>query len=434
MSILSSAFQNRNFRWIFGGGAVSLFGDQFTRIALPWLALTLNRDPSTLGLVLAAISLPRVLLVLPGGALVDRLSARAVLVYTKLLNGLLLGVLCLLASRDALSVPVVLLLSLFIGVVAAFSAPAASAILPQSLPPELLTKAVRVMVTAREASVLIGSIVAGTLIAVLEQLPGGSRHGLALALGFDAFSFLFSAWTMARVTRVPKPASLPATGLLTEIGAALRQFWADPQLRWICLYSAAVELLLAGPIDVALPVIASEQLPHGAAALGLLIAAQGAGMLVGMAATGLRLSRWALSLGAALLVGDVLIAVLLVPLGYSRATWCAVTLLAAVGVVRGYIQVSVFTWIQGRVAPALLGRTMGLIMFINLALTPIGLVVSGLALRYVSPGALFAASSALVLVTAAAAAAGTPIRRVRAVHGCDRPPRAVAYGTAGQRR
>ncbi|CAM5427384.1 MFS transporter [Rhodanobacter lindaniclasticus] len=73
-----SLFANANFRLLFGGSTISMLGDQFTLVALPWLVLKLTGNPAALGLVLAAMALPRALFMLIGGAVVDRLSPRRV--------------------------------------------------------------------------------------------------------------------------------------------------------------------------------------------------------------------------------------------------------------------------------------------------------------------------------------------------------------------
>ena len=52
-------FGNANFRWLLGGGLLSMLGDQFTLLALPWLVMSLSNDPLVLGTVLALGSLPR---------------------------------------------------------------------------------------------------------------------------------------------------------------------------------------------------------------------------------------------------------------------------------------------------------------------------------------------------------------------------------------
>ena len=54
-----SLFQNRDFRLLWIGEAVSLIGDQFHLIALPWLVLQLTGDAFAMGTVLALQGIPR---------------------------------------------------------------------------------------------------------------------------------------------------------------------------------------------------------------------------------------------------------------------------------------------------------------------------------------------------------------------------------------
>ena len=79
-----------NFRWLLSGGILSMLGDQFTLIALPWLVLKLTGDPLSLGLVLALLGAPRAIFILVGGALVDRYSPKRVLMLSKHASALLL--------------------------------------------------------------------------------------------------------------------------------------------------------------------------------------------------------------------------------------------------------------------------------------------------------------------------------------------------------
>ena len=43
----------RNFRLLWGAGALSAIGDQFDLIAFPWLVLLVTGDPLAVGLVIA---------------------------------------------------------------------------------------------------------------------------------------------------------------------------------------------------------------------------------------------------------------------------------------------------------------------------------------------------------------------------------------------
>ena len=81
-----SPLARRDFRLLLGGSAISALGDQFTLVALPWLVLKLTGNPAALGLVLATAALPRAAFVLIGGAVVDRLSPRRVLLGARTTN------------------------------------------------------------------------------------------------------------------------------------------------------------------------------------------------------------------------------------------------------------------------------------------------------------------------------------------------------------
>ena len=89
----SSPFANRSFRLLFTGSTISAIGDQFTLVALPWLVLQITGDPAQLGLVLAVMALPRAVFMLVGGAMVDRMSARCVLLNARAVNAVLIGLL-----------------------------------------------------------------------------------------------------------------------------------------------------------------------------------------------------------------------------------------------------------------------------------------------------------------------------------------------------
>src|SRR5258708_16160356 len=73
----------RNFRLLWIGEGISLLGDQFYMIALPWLVLQLTGSALALGTVMALAGIPRALFMLVGGAFVDRFPPPSVLIFLK---------------------------------------------------------------------------------------------------------------------------------------------------------------------------------------------------------------------------------------------------------------------------------------------------------------------------------------------------------------
>src|SRR5207302_10170721 len=70
----------RDFRWLFVGHGVSLLGDQFYLIALPWLVLQLTGSGLALGAILLASTTPRMVFLLVGGAASDWLSPHRLMI------------------------------------------------------------------------------------------------------------------------------------------------------------------------------------------------------------------------------------------------------------------------------------------------------------------------------------------------------------------
>src|SRR5580658_8034771 len=74
--------RNPNYRLWLTGGTISLLGDQFYLVALPWLVLQLTGSAVAMGAILMAGAVPRAILMLMGGALSDRVSARKIMMAT----------------------------------------------------------------------------------------------------------------------------------------------------------------------------------------------------------------------------------------------------------------------------------------------------------------------------------------------------------------
>jgi MFS family permease len=398
-----------NFLWMMGGAVISALGDQFTMIALPWLVLVSSGDPLKMGLVIALMSVPRAIFILLGGALVDRYSPKSMLMISKYLNTVLLGLLAAMVFSGHMSLPIISALALAIGFASAFSIPAGTSMLPNVVAPAQLPMANGIMMGIRQLTMLAGPLLAGLLLALYgDGSRGGSATGIGIAFAADGASFLLSAWTLSRVRLLhagPKAAPEP---VLRAVGAGLKMVWNDTALRTCMLYWGLCAFVVGGTMQVALPVLASTAL-HGASALGLIMGVHGAGSLAGMALSGVLGKFRVRNFGTTVLLVDMLVGLLLVPLGLVEATWQAAGLLLVVGVLGGFMQVAVFSWLQRRVPRAMLGRAMSIFMFIFMGVAPLSAALTGWLLQYVSLVQLFGAAGLFLVGTALLAWMLTPM-------------------------
>ncbi len=421
----AALMRDKNFIWLMSGSIISLLGDQFTLVALPWLVLRMTGDTLVLGTVLALMSLPRALFILIGGAVVDRYSPKKVLMITKYINAVLLAVLAGLVLVGGLSLWAVYTLAFAIGLATAFSIPSATSMLPHVMQRSQLPAANSVMMGLRQLSMFLGPLMAGLLIVLFGDGPSGSATtgtvtdatGLGVAFGLDALSFLLSAWTLSQVrlhSQVPISAAAPAPAnpaVFAAVAAGLRHLWNDRDMRLCFIYWGVVAVLITGPVQIAIPVLATT-LNLGAAALGILLGAHGAGTLIGMAMSGAKPGMRLGTLGMTMLVVDMVVGLLFMPMGLISATWQGAALLATIGVLGGFMQVSVFTWLQQRTPPALMGRVMSMFMFIFLGLAPLSGAVTGWMLRSITLTQLFVGSGGLLVCIALLALVASPVRQV----------------------
>jgi hypothetical protein len=298
----------------------------------------------------------------------------------------------------------VYLLALGIGLSTAFSYPAGAAILPQLLEPAQLAKANGTLMGVRQFAMLAGPAIAGFVIALGS---GGSAQNLAdargmgLAFSIDAVSFLFSLASLALV-RVHSDYHPPKIegGVLGDVAKGVRFVWSDLQLRSFILYMGAVSVFVAGPLLVGLPVLANTRMDLGARSLGLLRTANGAGIMTGSLLSGLALRRIGGRVGMAVLCVDMVAGLGIAAMSQVHSILVGSAIMAAVGTLAGMVQIALFSWVQRRVPQAYMGRTMSLLLFTFMGLSPVAASAAGVLLKYVGLGQLFVGAGLTLTVVA----------------------------------
>jgi MFS family permease len=141
MSFVPRVLRLPDFRRLFLGQAASAIGDRVVVVALA-LYLTRRGDPpSTLGIVLAAQSLPLVALLLFGGVWADRLPRHRIMILTDVTRALLHALLAVLILTDAVRVWEIVVIEAAFGAAQAFFQPAYTGLVPQTVPESMIQSA-----------------------------------------------------------------------------------------------------------------------------------------------------------------------------------------------------------------------------------------------------------------------------------------------------
>src|SRR5439155_12318831 len=199
MPSLRAPFRHPMFRRYFAGQAISQVGDFVFFVALPWQVLVLTGSAAELGGVYSTYFAAQLLLLLAGGVLTDRVSRRALVVLSDVLQGILVGVVALLAGTGSLAIGHLYVFGALFGAAQAFAMPALSAFLPETVPKADLQAANSVYQGTRTLALIGGPALGALLIAV---------GGTTTAFAFDAVSFAVSAtllWSARGGVSTPRP-------------------------------------------------------------------------------------------------------------------------------------------------------------------------------------------------------------------------------------
>jgi MFS family permease len=410
---VKSVLRIRDFRLLFTGEGVSLLGDQFYFIALPWLVLELTGSAVVLGLVLALQGIPRAAFMLIGGAVTDRFSPRRVMIASNVARLSLVTLLAALVLGGALQMWMLFVVAAAYGVADGFFYPAQSAIVPQLASLDQLSVANAFVQGLDQVSQFIGPVLAGILIASAVGGHGG-LEGVGIALVVDAATFVVSiillslmrvdadkAARMAVIGAEGNTGAAPA-GIWESIREGLAYMWSDPLLRVLLLLILAVNFLAVGPMLVGVPALAHQRLAGGAQDYGAVMSAFGGGSLAGLAVAGGMRRPPARLMGHLLLTVCAVFGAGLAMLGFAHSLAAALVPAAVMGFAAGYLTVSFFTWVQARTPQRLMGRMMSFIIFASVGLVPVSQALSG-AVASRSLTALFVGAAALLLLVVARA-------------------------------
>src|SRR5215813_843371 len=204
--------RERNFRLLLTGSTISLIGDQFYIVALPWLVLEMTGSAVAMGTMLMAAAIPRAVLMLLGGAVSDRFSPRKILMSTASTRTVLVAAIAVLKWLHVLNIEELYALAFLFGVADAFAFPAMSAFLPSLIKREQLVAGNSALQSAVQLSMIAGPAPAGFLVKVF---------GAAWAFFLDAISFLFIIAALWALPDPPQQQVGPRKALWHSIGEGL---------------------------------------------------------------------------------------------------------------------------------------------------------------------------------------------------------------------
>ncbi len=401
-----SLWRHSDFLKLWAAQTVSVFGSQFTALAIPVVAaLLLGAAPAQMGLLTAISTAPFLLFAL-AGVWVDRWPRRRVLIGADVGRAAVLLAVPALAVADRLAMVHLYAVGFCVSLLTVFFDTADQAYLPTLVSRGRLVEANSRLETTRSLARLVGPGVAGAAVQAL---------GAPLAVLTNVASFLGSAVLLGWIrTREAPPDPTERRPVWADLWEGLRFVLRNPYLQAIARCTGSFNLL-SSAADALLILFATRELGLSPAALGVAFSVANLGGLAGALAA----SRVAgtVGLGRAIVAGSALSGLWLVPLALATPS-AALPAVAIAGVLAGLggavYNINQVSLRQAITPLALQGRVNGTMRFLVWGPMPVGGLLGGLL------GQALGLRSALMVLAVLQApvflwVAASPVRRLRTV-------------------
>lgn len=382
-------FAVTEFRWLWSAQLGSVIGDQLARVALAVLVFDRTGSAGLSALTYALTFLPDI----AGGPLLsglaDRFPRRRVMVLCDLARAVLVA----LMAIPGAPVWVLCVLLVAVQLLAAPFQSARAALLPSILTGDKYVLASSVSNVTAQAAQLAGFVAGGTLVAAF---------GTSQALVVDAATFALSAVLLqfgVRERALPEGTSAGRPGWWASLSAGAQLVWGDRSLRYL-IALACVAGFYVSIEGLAAPYAAT--VGGGPLAVGVLLAANPAGQMVGMLILTRATPARRLNLMGPLAVGSC---APLIGCAFQPGLWVTVALWFISGLCSSY-QLAANAAFVLNVPDAQRGQAFGLARTALIVAQGIGVLVAGAAADRWQPALVVAAAGVLGILVATGAARG----------------------------
>jgi MFS family permease len=352
----------------------SIAGNAFTMLAIPLYVLSTTGSATKTGIVAFVNTAPPIISAILGGAAIDRVGRRRIILASDALSMLTVGAIPLLDSLDQLTFPILLVL---VALGSFLDAPGSTA--RQSMLPMLATKAGYSPERAQSMfsvsfglSQIIGPSLAGICIAAI---------GAAGTIWINCATFAISILLVGLLINDRQAFAIQGTrsNYLDDLKIGWRFVWNDDFMRAIMITGAAFSAIFYPIYTVLYPVYFTE-IVESTRGLGFFVGVESLGALIGAVVYGIvgeRVSRWKamiFCLIAWLPTYWVLV--------FHPPLWALLIAGFAAGLLTGPLQPIFNVAFQIRTPEDLRPRVYGLTMAANLIAVPLGALLIGPAIEW----------------------------------------------------
>lgn len=391
-------WKHRNYLLFMVGLTPAAVSSWMHRVGVGWLAWELTGSTVWLGVIAAADLVPILFLSPLAGAVSDRMSSLTLVRITQWMQFVQAALLAGFMAAGVLTIEILFLLTLVLGVVHAFSSAARHALVPLTVPRELVPTAISLDSAFFQASRFVGPALAALVIPLWGVL------GTFVAHTIGTFAFALLMHMMTQPDRIERHGR--SRNLLRDVGEATHYVRTHTGI-WPLMIMLTAASVFVRPLQDMLPGFAGEVYGAGATGLAWLTSAMGIGAMI--SATWVAIHGRTSGLTNMCFIGVALSSVSLVGLVSTDILSVGLLFAALSGYALNTLSTSVQALVQTAVEDRLRGRVMSLYTLIFRGLPAVGALGFGVLAEFVGLRWTFALAGAACLVAAILLA---PQRRV----------------------
>ena len=385
-----SVWKHRNYALFMAGLTPAAVSSWMQRVGVGWLAWELTNSTVWLGVIAAADLVPILVLSPLAGAMTDRMSSLTMVRITQWMQFAQAALLAGLMAAGVMTIELLFLLTLTLGVIHAFSSAGRHALVPLTVPRELVPTAISLDSAFFQASRFIGPAIAALVI------PVWGVFGTFVAHAIGTFLFAILMHMMTQPERIA--GHHRSRNLVRDVGEAMGYVRAHAGI-WPLMIMLTAASILARPLQDMLPGFAGEVYGAGASGLAWLTSAMGVGAMV--SALWVAIHGRTSGLTNMCFIGGALTGLSLIGLVSTSSLWIGLSFAALSGYALNTLSTSVQALIQSAVDDRLRGRVMSLYTLIFRGLPALGSVGFGVLAEFVGLRWTFALAGLACLVAGA---------------------------------
>lgn len=358
------ALQHRAYRRYFLAQIPLVIGSWIHSIALGWLMWRLSASPWLLGILAVCDLGPTFLLGPVTGTIIDRSNPRRVLLLTQVCFIVLVTALAAFTMTGMVTIPVMVVLTLALGVTAAFDSPARQALVGELVPPEDLRNAIALNSMLFNTARLIGPAIGGAIVALFGE-------GWCFVL--KALAYLPALYVLATLV-LPSRAAAARDSFFTQMHEGFSFVRRHDEAGAILILVGTCSFISV-PYFSFLPALADQMLNADASGAGALMSITGVGAIA--AAITLTIKDDLKLMRIWPVWSSVLLGVAQIGIGLSGLYWLTALLALPMGFAILSQNLSSNTLLQHFAPPGFRGRIMAMYSMMMLGTVPLGSLVAG---------------------------------------------------------